>query len=197
MKQPILLTLLVTIVASSPFSFCSAPQEATLSISAKKIDTTIPEQTWSFIIYNKPELPRLMGAYLDKDGKVSTPWQRMSKPITDSVDNSTVYTNQPTYVFVFKNDRASGDPVRSVISAEQVTQAGEQPILVIAQDGTASIVSQKSYERMQKMPQACQGQRFCKKATPVPVPPTKVPPSPLMSPRAVPAGQESTRKELK
>lgn len=105
-----------------------------VSITAYKIDPTTHNDTWSIQTTNSPKRGTITETILS------------SSIVRSSMANLFLLKNCPTYVFVYKNDKASGDPIISTITPAQIKAVGSNPIIVINADGTATITARNMYE---------------------------------------------------
>ena len=101
-----------------------------ISITAYKIDPATHNDTWSIQTTNSPERGAATETILS------------SSIVRSSMANICLLKNWPTYVFVYKNDKASGDPIVSTITPAQIKAVGSNLIMVINADGTATITTQ-------------------------------------------------------
>lgn len=103
-----------------------------ISITAYKIDPTTHNDTWSIQTTNSPERGSATETILS------------SSIVRSSMANICLLKNWPTYVFVYKNDKASGDPIVSTITPAQIKAVGSNPIIVINADGSATITTRST-----------------------------------------------------
>lgn len=105
-----------------------------VSITAYKRDPTTHNDTWSIQTTNSPKRGAATETILS------------SSIVRSCVSNLFLLKNYDTYVFVYKNDKASGDPIISTITPAQIKAAGSNPIIVINADGTAIITARNTYD---------------------------------------------------
>jgi len=108
-----------------------------VSITAYKIDPATHNATWSIQTTNSPKRGAATETILS------------SSIVISSMANLFLLKYCPTYVFVYKNDKASGTAIRSIITPAQIKAAGSNPIIVINADGTASITARNTYHTIQ------------------------------------------------
>lgn len=116
---------------------------ATISLEAKKLDPTTHAQVWSIITNHLPSLTPLFGRQVHLSSTI----------IRSSAKGILVFKDQPTYFFIYKNNKSSEEPVMSVITPEDIEETGSNPILVLDTYGSVIITSQKEYENMLKAQQ--------------------------------------------
>lgn len=116
---------------------------ATVSLEAKKLDPATHSQVWSIITNHLPSLAPLFGRQVHLSSNI----------IRSSAKGILVFKNQPTYFFIYKNNKASEEPVMSVITPEDIEETGPNPILVLDTYGSVIVTSQKEYEDMLKAKQ--------------------------------------------
>lgn len=109
--------------------------KCTVSVTAYKIIIPVTDQatriqTWS--LQTKDSSNTIMSSSI----------------VRESIANILLSKNGPTYVFVYKNPRAAGTPIRSVITPEAIRAAGSDPVMVINHDGTVAIAARKTYENI-------------------------------------------------
>lgn len=103
-----------------------------ISITAYKIDPTTHNDTWSIQTTNSPERGAATETILS------------SSIVRSSMAHICLLKNLPTYVFVYKNDKASGDPIVSSITPAQIKAVGSNPIIIINADGRATITTRNA-----------------------------------------------------
>jgi hypothetical protein len=105
--------------------------KCTVNVTAYKADLETHAQTWSLQTTNSP--------------KRGTPKETIfsSSTIKASKKGILLSTTYPTYVFVYKNDKAAGVPIRSIIMPATIRAVGNNPIMIIKADGSVTLEARK------------------------------------------------------
>ena len=128
---------IITRIAISALCLYMLPAEAkiqfkcTTSVIAYKADPATHAQTWSLQTTSSP--------------KRGTPNETIfsSTTIKNFKKGILLSTRRPTYLFVYKNDKAAGLPIQSIITPDMIKRAGDNPRLIIKTNGTALLEAAK------------------------------------------------------